>query len=132
MSVQQELVQELLDLVDTSTACSASLSTLLIWHGVLAKSSMFINPIMANALFSRAVCIHRRTIPWLPAVTRGEASQDFFSRFETVLMAQPACHVTQATPVLLGSYIDMLITVLGIELTRKITHMVTQGQRLRR
>jgi hypothetical protein len=131
MSVQQELVQELLEVVDTNTASSARLSTLLIWHGVLAKSNMFINPIMANALFSRAICIHRRTIPWLPPVTKGEASQDFFSRFETVLMAQPVCEVTQAMPVLLGSYIDMLVTLLGIELTQRIIHMVSEGQRLR-
>lgn len=130
MSVQQDLVQELLELVDTSTACSARLSTLLIWHGVLAKSNMFINPIMANALFVRAVCIHRRTIPWLPSVTKGEASHDFFSRFETALMDQPAYQVAHATPVLLGSYIGMLITLLGIELTRKIIHMVSKGRRL--
>lgn len=131
MSVQEELVQELLELVDTNTACSARLSTLLIWHGVLAKSNMFLNPIMANALFMRAVCLHRRTISWLPSATKGEASQDFFSRFETALMDQPACQVAHATPVLLGSYIGMLITLLGIEITRKIVHMVSEGQRLR-
>ena len=131
MSDQEELVQELLESVDTNTASSASLSTLLIWHGVLAKTNMFINPIMANALFVRAVCLHRRTIPWLPSVTKGEASQDFFSRFETVLMDQPACQVAHATPVLLGSYIGMLITLLGVELTRKIIGMVTKGQTLR-
>lgn len=104
---------------------------MLIWHGVLAKSNMFINPVMANALFVRAVCLHRRTIPWLPSVTKGEASHDFFSRFESALMDQPACQVAQATPVILGSYIGMLITLLGIELTRKIIGMVAKGQTLR-
>lgn len=131
MSVQQELVQELLELIDTDTACSARLSTLLIWHGVLAKSNMFINPIMANALFVRAVCIHRSTISWLPSVTKGEASQDFFGRFETLLMAQSASKVAHATPVLLGSYIEMLIALLEIDLTRKIIRMVSKGRRLR-
>lgn len=131
MSDQQAFVQELLDLVDTDTAPSARLSTLLIWHGVLAKSNMFINPIMANALFVRAVGIHRRTIPWLPPVNKGEAFQDYFGRFETALMAQSEREVAHATPVVLGSYIGMLITLLGVELTRKIIHMVSAGQRLR-
>jgi len=104
---------------------------LLIWHGVLAKSNLFVNPILANALFVRAVCIHRPTIPWLPSVTKGEASQDFFSRFETALVDQPACQVAQATPALLDSYIGTLIALLGIELTRKIIHMVSKAQTLR-
>lgn len=117
MALRNELVQTLMERVDTRSEDTVRTGVIVLWHRLMGKFSPLIGPSSVQVLFMRSLDANRTLFPWLPSVRGDDSEAGLFSTFEAVLMTQSSDEVLKATRALLGSFVDALFTLIGTTLT---------------
>ena len=117
MALKNELLLALLEKVDASSPSTVHNDVVAVWHRVLGKFSPLIGPSSVAVLFMRCLDANRAAFPWLPPIPAEGAGEMPFTAFEAVLKTRPSDEVIRVTHALLGSYIDLLFTLIGKQLT---------------
>lgn len=117
MALKDELLLALLEKVDTSSQNTLLNDVVAVWHRLLGKFSPLIGPSSVAVLFVRCLDANRAAFPWLPRTPANGAAEMQFTAFEALLKTRPSDEVIRVTHALLGSYIDLLFTLIGTPLT---------------
>jgi len=117
MSLSDELVQTLMDRVDTRSDAALRTGVAQVWHRLMGKFSPLIGPSSVQLLFMRSLDANRPLFPWLPSIYEDHPDAVLFSAFQSTLAGQPSDEVIKCTRALLGTYIDSLFTLIGTTLT---------------
>lgn len=115
--MRDELVQILMEKIETEREFVDSASVIVMWERIFAKFSRLLSPNMVEVLFTRSLAANRGAFEWLPAAGPGSACVDLFGELEKSLSARPVTEVEVVTRALLGSFIDFLYALIGTALT---------------
>ncbi len=114
--MQKELVQILIEMAEISPDAIVGYEHLLIWNKLLSELSLLLGPHTAYAIFVRSLELNRREFAWLPDFYKLTSEKEIFSAFEEKFLAQSS-GVDVITRTLLGTYIDLLYSIIGSTLT---------------
>lgn len=115
--MRDELVQILVENIETGREIVDSASAIVMWQRIFAKFSRLLSPNMVEILFTRSLAENRGAFQWLPAAGPGSACVDLVGELEKSLSARPVTEVAVVTRALLGSFIDSLYALIGTALT---------------
>lgn len=119
MTLTDELLQTLMDGIDTHSDATVRRDVLVLWQLVLDRFTPLIGLSSVYVLFLRCIEKNAAAFPWLPVSDKADLVDKSFSSFEALLETQEAGEAIRVTRALLGSYIDLLFALIGTTLTVK-------------
>lgn len=125
--MQKELVQILIEMAEVGHDTVVGYEHLLIWNKLFSGLSLLLGSYTTYALFVRSLELNRKKFTWLPHTDDLTNGNDIFADFEEAFLAQSS-DVDSITRTLLGSYIDLLYSIIGSTMTIHIICRIASGR----
>ncbi len=101
---------------------NGSAAAVLLWEQMAAHIISIVGEGGFNALFARSVFLTQAAFPWIAACALSPQTDHRFALLETCLEGQAPAQASAANSLLLITFTDILVSLIGDQLTANILH----------
>lgn len=97
-------------------------AAVLLWEQMATQIISIVGEGGFNALFARSVFLTQSAFPWIAACALSPQADHRFAQLKTCLEAQAPTQASAANSLLLITFTDILVSLIGDQLTANILH----------